>query len=233
MRSLSLVLFVAAGLPPAADLGFQSRYLKLECASSQPAFQFFSVDSLGKSKLKVNLTRASTAAPLEARRVGAAVEYGDAKAPAWRIEFGERRIKLQSNYSASAPAAPFGLEFDLKLSHVTLLGHMNEDGSVRLPALMHLPDYGTFRIAATGARAAALPYDASRAKGDNWVRVSFPPATAASPRIEYTWDVVTIYPGPVSIANDPRFDGYRRNFLTIFQLNPRVCAQRWSATWAA
>ena len=101
---------------------------------------------------------------------------------------------------------------------------MNQDGSVRLPALMHLPDYGTFRLTVTGAKSIALPYDASRAKGDNWVRISFPAATAASPRLEYTWDVVAIHPGPASIEKDPRFDGYRRNFLTIFQLNPRVRA---------
>ncbi len=224
-RYLFLVV-LAMGVLPGADLTFQSRYMKVEFASDQPAFQSFSLDSLGKGKLKVNLMRPpATGLPgLEARRVGPAVEYGDAKAPSWRIEFNDRRLKVQSNYSPTAPAPPLRLEFDQRLCHVTLLGHMNQDGSVRLPALMHLPDYGTFRLSVTGAKTVALPYDASRAKGDNWVRISFPAATAVSPRIEYTWDVVAIHPGPPSLEKDPRFDGYRRNFLTIFQLNPRVRA---------
>ena len=31
-----------------------------------------------------------------------------------------------------------------------------------------------------------------------------------------------IYPGPARLARDPRFNGYRRNFLNLFQMNPRL-----------
>ena len=34
--------------------------------------------------------------------------------------------------------------------------------------------------------------------------------------------MVAIYPGPPALAGDPRFDGFRRNWLNIFQLNPRL-----------
>jgi hypothetical protein len=42
------------------------------------------------------------------------------------------------------------------------------------------------------------------------------------PDIDYTLEVVAIYPGPPELARDSRFDGFRRNWLNIFQLNPRL-----------
>ena len=39
---------------------------------------------------------------------------------------------------------------------------MNDDGSVRLPALLHLPDHGTFRITSIAGKGLALGYDAQR-----------------------------------------------------------------------
>jgi hypothetical protein len=35
-------------------------------------------------------------------------------------------------------------------------------------------------------------------------------------------EVVCIYPGSPELERDPRFDGFRRNWLNIFQLNPRL-----------
>jgi len=58
-------------------------------------------------------------------------------------------------------------------------------------------------------------------QADDYVRVTFPPATAALPQVDYNLEVVAIYPGSPAVANDPRFDGFRRNWLNIFQLNPR------------
>lgn len=37
----------------------------------------------------------------------------------------------------------------------------------------------------------------------------------------YTFESVTIYPDLPKIKNDARFDGVRRNYINIFQLNPR------------
>ena len=71
----------------------------------------------------------------------------------------------------------------------------------------------------------ALGYDARRFEGakqaDDFVKVTFPPASAIMPRVDYTLDVTAIYPGPRELANDPRFNGFRRNWLNIFQLSPR------------
>jgi hypothetical protein len=75
----------------------------------------------------------------------------------------------------------------------------------------------------------ALGYDAYRypdekQRADDYVKVTFPAASAALPHIDYILQVVAIYPGPQELARDPRFDGFRRNWLNIFQLNPRARA---------
>ena len=56
------------------------------------------------------------------------------------------------------------------------------------------------------------------------MKVTFPAASAGTPDIDYSLEVVTIYPGPAELAGDPRFDGFRRNWLNIFQLSPRIRA---------
>ena len=111
-----------------------------------------------------------------------------------------------------------------------MLGLINADGSVPLPALLHLPDLGTFRIAGTPGKGQALGYDAYRNRGphdeplgnDDFVRVTFPPASAMTRQVDYTLQVVEIHPGTRDLSRDPRFDGFRRDWLNIFQLNPRL-----------
>jgi len=102
---------------------------------------------------------------------------------------------------------------------------MNEDGSVRLPALLHLPGYGTFRITAEAAGEVSLGYEVlhypePRAK-EKFVRVTFPGTSQLKGPIDYILAVVSIYPAGFGLDNDSRFDGFRRNFINIFQLSPR------------
>ena len=123
------------------------------------------------------------------------------------------------------------LNFNPHLNHATLLGLINEDGSVRLPALLHLPDLGTFRV--TSSAGLALGYDALRyshreQQGDDYVRITFPAATADKPQVDYDLEVVAIYPQIPGIKGDPRFDGFRRDWLNIFQLNPGLAC--WPTT---
>ena len=68
---------------------------------------------------------------------------------------------------------------------------------------------------------AKLDYDARRAIGP-FVKISFPPATKETPRVEYRWEATAIYPKLKGIENDPRFNGFRRNWLNILQVNPRL-----------
>ena len=48
-------------------------------------------------------------------------------------------------------------------------------------------------------------------------------ATVAHPSIEYSLEVAAIFPAvPGVAANDPSFDGFRRDFLDIFQLQAEL-----------
>jgi hypothetical protein len=211
--------------------------MRVELAPDQPALVSLAVDSLGKSKLSVNPLRppSKAEATYVVRRVGTTFEYRRSGAapgtpPAWTFKFAPRQMHLRSRFAAGNPPPPLLLNFNAHVNHATLLGLMNDDGSVRLPAILHLPDLGTFRIISAAGAKPALGYDALCIRGrravglaeNNYVKVTFPAASATTPQVDYTLQVVAIYPGSPALASDPRFDGFRRNWLNIFQLNPQL-----------
>jgi hypothetical protein len=132
-------------------------------------------------------------------RGGQSVEYRrqGSDSASWTFTFTDKEIVLRSAYSAQQPPQPLVFSFNPILCHATLLGLFDNAGAIRLPALLHFPDRGTFRITtlrnATPERVLALGYDALRDKAD-FVRVTFPPATEARPSVEYRWEVTAIYP---------------------------------------
>ena len=228
-----LVFALVAGEEPSNSPKFQSAFLRVELARDQPAFAALAVDSLGKNKLSVNSLRppARPGNNYQLSRTGSRFEYRPAstpsgRSPAWAFEFSERRMHLHSSYSGEAPPPSLVLNFNPHTNHATLLGLMNDDGSVRLPALLHLPDHGTFRITSSSGKGLALGYDALRypedKQADDYVKVTFPAASAALPQIDYDLEVVDIHPRAPQLEGDARFDGFRRNWLNIFQLNPRL-----------
>jgi hypothetical protein len=219
-----VLLFASAALACAADLSFQTPYYRATLAADQPNFTELAVDSLGKAKLTMNvmLPVAKSTPKYAAVRAGESVEYRQegSSAAAWTFTFTEKGIVLRSAYSEKQPPQPLVFGFNPILCHATLLGLFDDAGAIRLPALLHFPDRGTFRIT-TPEKGLALGYDALRDKED-FVRVTFPPATAARPSVEYRWEVTAIYPRVASMENDPRYDGFRRDFLNILQINPRA-----------
>ena len=236
-----LLPIVILAAPPSGPLQYQSPYMRVEMAPDQPSFLTLTVDSLGTNKLSANPLRAPTATKTsyELRQVGTSFEYRPSGASAatptaWTFQFSPRQIQLHSHFTAGSPPPPLVLNFNPHLNHVTLLGILNDDSAMRLPALLHMPDLGTFRITSNSGRGLALGYDAFRyddqKKGDDYVRVTFPAATATLPQVDYNLEVVDIYPASPKIAGDSRFDGFRRNWLNIFQVNPR---QRVLANHAA
>jgi hypothetical protein len=221
---LSLTLLLASSaLAGAQELSLHTPYYRATLAANQPNFTELAVDSLGKEKLAVNvmLPLKDDAPKYSAVRKGRSVEYRleGSSVAAWTFTFTGKSIVLRSNYSAQQPPQPLEFGFNPILCHATLLGLFDDAGAIRLPALLHFPDRGTFRISAS-AKGLALGYDALRNKED-FVRVTFPPASAARPSVEYTWEVTAIYPHVASMDNDPRYDGFRRDFLNILQINPR------------
>jgi hypothetical protein len=220
---------------------YRSAFMRVEPAQDQPAFVALAVDSLGQNKLSLNTLGppAKPAGAYDLYRVGSTFAYRLKGTPAetppgWTFAFSARQMHLHSHFSGANPPPTLVLNFLTYLNHATLLGHINEDGSVQLPAILHLPDEGTLRITSNPAKGLALAYEALRSaeapspnqpaaerEGD-YAKVTFSPASVATPDIDYTLDVVAIHPRLPELAGDSRFDGFRRNWLNIFQLNPQL-----------
>jgi hypothetical protein len=231
MRKLTVLLVLGAlmgacAAPASADdSDFKSGFYAVAFDPSSPAFTWFSVDSIGRGDLAVNAaqTAGRTNGPLALGR-GAQGRFfyvfgaREKKAkPVWEIALAEKEMTLRSRYVQGAPSPPFTLTIDQKKNHATLLGLMNQDGSVKLPAILHLPDQGSWRI--SSAQAVSLGYEATNRAGN--VKITFKSATPENPVVKYNWEVVAICPKVAGIEGDARFDGFRRNWLNIFQMNPQ------------
>jgi len=240
MRLRALASAAAAGVAaaalcfsaPAGVPAFRSASLAVGFRAGAPAFAFFSVDALGRANLGENPVLDEPAAPSPLKLVrggGTTFTYavpggaGDgAPRPVWTAVCADRSLTLRSNYVPGVEAPPFVLAFDQKANHATLLGLMKEgDRRMALPCVLHLPDRGSVRIMADSP-GAMLDYDARRYVKTPFVRIAFPGATADRPRVTYTLEVAEIHPDLPGIAAERRYDGFRRSFLNIFQVNPRV-----------
>ena len=133
-----------------------SAYLNVRVSLRQPAFVSLRVDSLGLNEWGADSLR-PPARVAESFRVRCetnpvlGLEYSrsaqtDTHPGGWRLEVSERSVRLLSRWSEAEKPEALALEFDPHRCHVTLLGLFNQDGSIRLPAVMHFPDQGSFRI---------------------------------------------------------------------------------------
>ncbi len=240
LRSLLLIGLVAltsrAGFaaPPDGGAGnrmtfqFVSEYITAEVSLRQPAFRALSVDGLGLGEFAVSSLRMppKTDTEYSVRRDGNRVEYRKANAaeasPAcWTFGFSDREIQLVSRWSRDGHPEPLTFAIDPDTCYATLLGMLNEDGSVRLPALIHFPGQGTLRVTSPGVDGVSLGYY-SRRRPNGQVKISFPAANERQPTLEYRLEATAIYPPVKGETTDARFNGYRRSWLNILQLNPRL-----------
>ncbi|MGH8024413.1 MAG: family 20 glycosylhydrolase, partial [Limisphaerales bacterium] len=213
-----------AQAPPVARI--TTRFIDADVSLDYPGFTGLSLDSLGKEHFPLVKIRPPDGPRPAAvtRRIGPRVEYRgpgipNSQAPRWSITVHTKEIVLKSHWSADDPPEPMEVNLDNRVCHPTLLGWMNPDGSIRLPAVLHFPGQGTFRITADGPNPAPLGYCATNRSGP--IHVTFPAATATRPEITYRCRIVAIHPRIPGIASDPRFDAFRRDWLNIFQFSPR------------
>jgi hypothetical protein len=192
LYALLAIVFITTFPVPAASqqvTSYDSDFLNIQLTDDQPGFVAISVDSLGRHKLLPSplCAPAPSITKYEFHRSGDRVEYRVAgaspkAAPAWSFELSARTIRLHSSYSPQNQLPSLLLNFNPHVNRATLLGLINDDGSVRLPAILHLPDRGTFRITSSNRGAPALPYDAVRQpKGqreNDYVTVTIPSASA-------------------------------------------------------
>ena len=141
------------------------------------------------------------------RQAGSTFEYrapgaSHATPPVWSFEFSARHIHLRSNFPGSGTLPPLVLNFDPYLNHATLLGIINEDSTVRLPAILHLPDLGTFRITSPTSRAQLWVStrddytDAGRRRRmpANYIRITFPAASLRCVQLITIWKSLPFIP---------------------------------------
>lgn len=218
----------AAGFEVNPD--FQSKHYGLGLSRTAPVFTYFSVDSLGGGKLGWNpvLQEEPAASALRLSRdkrgrfIYSVRKPDGTDADVWTVTCRKKTIALRSEFSAGADIPPLALSFNQKSNHATLLGLMRPgERRMALPCVLHMPDMGSVRITCSdGGR--TLEYDARRYVKTPFVRIAFPPATADCPRLEYKLEVAAIHPDISGLEAEPRFDGFRRSFLNLFQVNPRV-----------
>jgi hypothetical protein len=205
----------------------RSDYLNVKFSLGRPALLFLGVDSLGGGRVDHDVLSADAggAPAYSAERNtdarGASVSYsrGPERGPGpaeWTLVATGRGIRFTSRWSTAGRPEPLVLSFDTHRCYSTLLGLFDAKGDLALPAVLHLPGFGTLRLASSASPHAAVGY----ASGPGWIRVTLPPAAEAYPIVEYSWDVTTVCPQVAGAADDRRLDGFRRNWLNIFQLNP-------------
>ena len=219
LTTLTLLLAPLTALP-AVEADFQSKHLAVGLSRTAPTFRVFSVDSLGEGKLDQNPVLADTHDVAGLELAGQTYQLNGK--PIWRVEWSDKMLRLRSDHTAGVEAPPFALTFNQKANHATLLGLMKPgERQMSLPCVLHLPDMGTLRITCD-ARDGKLDYDARRFVNPPFVRVTFPAATAERPHAEYRLEVVSIHPKLEGIGGNPLYDGFRRDWLNILQVNPRV-----------
>jgi hypothetical protein len=133
-------------------------------------------------------------------------------AATWRLICQEKGFVLRSHFVGGTNATPLVLEFDQKANHATLLGLIAPgERRMALPCVLHLPDMGSVRIT-SATPGLKLDYDARRRAPKPFVRIAFPPATAAQPQVDYRFDVAAIYPPLPGIEQNALYDGFRRDW---------------------
>ena len=204
---------------------YASNFYKIQLVDSVPFVKYFSVDALGESKLDHNPVLWKTPPhpgeyelrKISDSRIKICLKGSPGKAE-WLLKFEEQGFTVTSWYRNDTTNHHIDFRFDKKKNHATLLGLMTGKRKTSLPALLHLPDMGTFQLR-SDLPDAIVDYDASRHEGNEFISVRLPGATLKQGRISYTFNITSVYPHFEGIEQD-KFAGLRRNYLNLFQVNP-------------
>ncbi|HEY2722868.1 MAG TPA: hypothetical protein VGI82_14140 [Chitinophagaceae bacterium] len=215
------------GLLKILSVDNSTSYLKLNCSQSSPQFDFLSVDSLGKNGLHNNVILNADQYFKNKFRVvsnNSVFNYfvesqGPNEQPVWSVKIQDRSFTISTRY-----VPEFNESFLVNISqysnHATVLGIMEEeDDKVSLPAILHCPDMGSFRVTSDNATQ-KLVYSSKRFIEHPFVKIELPAASETSPSIEYHFEVAAIHPHINGIDTNSDYDCFRKNFISIFQLNP-------------
>jgi hypothetical protein len=206
---------------------YASNLYKIQIVDTAPFIKYFSVDALGGHLLEHNpvlWNKSVEKGVYKLHKVSdTKVEIyrpGTKGIAVWVFNFEEGKFTLTSNYIKDNMDKGMEFRFDKGENHATLLGMMTGKNKTRLPAILHLPDMGTFRLTADKS-GAVVDYDASRKEGENFISIVLPDAAAGQSAVTYTFTVTSIYP-PFPGVEKKKYDGFRRNYLNLFQVNPKL-----------
>lgn len=206
---------------------YSSDFYTIQLVDTLPFVKVFSVDAQGNSKLGNNPVQwkpSPDEGDYELHKISDSqidiYKKGTTAAACWQFKFDEKQFTVTSKYNDENANKVLDFRFDKKKNHTTLLGVMVRKNITRLPALLHLPDMGTFRIEADKPDV-TVEYDASRKEGDSFISVRLPYATEEQLSLRFTFNVVSIYPDFPGVEQE-KFAGFRRNYLNLFQINPRL-----------
>lgn len=201
---------------------YESAYLKLKLWRDYPGFYFFATDSLGKKQFSDSpllATGNQERKKYKSRTTKHSISwlYGDYEA--WECKMKSESITFRTRWKEGSATDPFEITFSQKANHCTVLGTMSGEKQISFPCVLHFPGMGSFRVSCNDP-SVSLFYDAELT-ADSYIKLALPVSDPEHQDITYTFESVAIYPEIKKIKNDDRYDGFRKNFINIFQLNPR------------
>ena len=215
-----------SGAEKTPEFTYRSDYYSIQLVGQAPFIKFFSVDALGKKALSKNMIRwkeLNDTLAFEIRKISdseAAIHRkGSANEAEWNFKFEKKKIVIRSAYQPENRIKEISFIFDKHENHATLLGLMPEKNKTRLPAVLHFPDMGTFQLVAD--RPVDVDYDASRKNKSNFISIGLPEADKTQKWVTYTLTCTSIYPKFPDVESE-KYDGYRRNYLNLYQINPKL-----------
>jgi hypothetical protein len=208
------------------DFSFESSYLKMQLRRDRSEFSFFSTDSLGFKQFSVNplfKNVENTEEQYESRVRSKSIAYflktKKEHVPVWECKMHDKSFIIQTRWKNGLKVSPFEIIFSQKINHCTVLGNLRSDKQIDFPCVLHLPGMGTFRIYCNDP-GITLFYDAELTKKP-YVKIGLAAADSNHQDITYRFESVTIFPDIDKVKNDNTFNGFKKNYINIFQLSPR------------
>ena len=225
--SMVLVLINSGCIHKTESFEYISKFYRIQIADSAPFVKYFSVDALGNSKTghnPVQWVRSQDTGKYELHKIsGSEAEIDDKSRGSksiWSFKFEEKKFTITSKYNKNNTAKGIEFRFGKNENNTTLLGIMLSPKKTKLPAVLHLPDMGSFQLT-SDKPGIIVDYDASRKEGENYISVVLPQASADQGSVRYTFTVASVYPAFEGVEQE-KYAGLRRNYLNLFQVNPRL-----------
>lgn len=207
---------------------YESPYMKFKLLKTAPSFSFFSTDSLGNGMFPISpllkdetISEGQYESYVASNSIAYFSKEEKVRIPLWKCTAEPKLLTIRTRWTGGNYSSPFAVTFSQKVNHCTVLGLMAGENEMQFPCVLHFPGMGTFRVYCSDPTI-TLFYDADRIATDPFVKIALPAANDAHKDITYRFESVAIYPSMDGITKDRRFDGFRRNFINIFQMNPRT-----------